>query len=56
MSQFSGRVLLGDLDDFISPSQTCTTGVFSSNATEAGKAHLVMEDDLGSSFGYLILR
>ncbi|KAK8827428.1 hypothetical protein WA538_003390, partial [Blastocystis sp. DL] len=51
MSQFSGRVLLGDLDDFISPSQTCTTGVFSSNATEAGKAHLVMEDDLGSSFG-----
>ena len=54
MSQFSGKVLLGDLDDFIAPSQTCVTGVFSTSpSTSGGKTQLVMEDDFGEEFGYV---
>ena len=49
MSLFSGKVLLGDLDDFIAPAQACTTGLFSSNPT---RTQLVMEDDLDEGFGY----
>ena len=49
MSLFSGKVLLGDLDDFISPAQACTTGLFSANPT---RTQLVMEDDLDEGFGY----
>ena len=51
MSLFSGKVLLGDLDDFIAPAQACTTGLFSSNPT---KTQLVMEDDLDEGFGYIL--
>lgn len=52
MSLFSGTVLLGELDDFIAPSQACSTGVFSNaNSASGGKMQLVMEDDFNESFG-----
>ena len=52
MSYFSGKVLLGDLDDFIAPAQACSTGLFSNAPQGAGKAQLVMEDDFDEQFGY----
>lgn len=49
---FSGRVLLGDLDDFIAPAQVCTTGLFSDNPNNAKSSRqLVMEDDFNEEFG-----
>ena len=49
---FSGRVLLGDLDDFIAPTQVCTTGLFSDNPNNAKSSRqLVMEDDFNEEFG-----
>ncbi|KAM7453778.1 hypothetical protein BLSTO_05470 [Blastocystis sp. subtype 1] len=51
MSYFSGKVLLGDLDDFIAPAQACSTGLFSDSGSSTHRgAQLVMEDDLGESF------
>lgn len=51
MSYFSGKVLLGDLDDFIAPAQACSTGLFSNTPQGPGKTQLVMEDDLNEEFG-----
>lgn len=51
MSYFSGKVLLGDLDDFIAPAQACSTGLFSNTPQGPGKTQLVMEDDLDEEFG-----
>ena len=49
---FSGRVLLGDLDDFIAPAQVCTTGLFSDNPNNVKSSRqLVMEDDFNEEFG-----
>lgn len=50
---FSGKVLLGDLDDFIAPAQACSTGLFSDNPTNGrGTKQLIMEDDFNNEFGY----
>lgn len=55
MSYFSGKVLLGDLDDFIAPAQACSTGLFSdSNSSSTRGAQLVMEDDLDESFEWIM--
>lgn len=55
MSYFSGKVLLGDLDDFIAPAQACTTGLFGdSNSSSTHGAQLVMEDDLDESFEWIV--
>ena len=55
MSYFSGKVLLGDLDDFIAPAQACSTGLFSDSGTSTHRgAQLVMEDDLGESFEFIL--
>lgn len=53
MSYFSGKVLLGDLDDFIAPAQVCSTGLFSDNPANGSNARqLIMEDDFDEKFGY----
>ena len=52
MSLFSGKVLLGDLDDFIAPAQACSTGLFSDNPNNTANTRtLIMEDDLNEEFG-----
>ena len=55
MSYFSGKVLLGDLDDFIAPAQACSTGLFSDSGSSSTRgAQLVMEDDLDEAFEWIV--
>lgn len=51
MSYFSGKVLLGDLDDFIAPAQACSTGLFSNAPQGGGKTQLVMMMILMNNLG-----
>ena len=38
MDQFAGKVILGDLDDFIAPSQSCVNPLFASPSAPSGSA------------------
>ncbi len=58
MAGFASKVMLGDLDDFIIPSQACTNPLFTEtggNQTGAAKISLDVDDMFGGFVTYLIL-
>lgn len=53
MSGFSGKILLGDLNDFITPSVACTNPIFTEETQNTG-SKIELSFDLDDPFPYCV--
>eukprot|EP01029_Cantina_marsupialis_P014883 TRINITY_DN3257_c0_g1_i1.p1 TRINITY_DN3257_c0_g1~~TRINITY_DN3257_c0_g1_i1.p1 ORF type:complete len:553 (+),score=190.56 TRINITY_DN3257_c0_g1_i1:98-1756(+) len=49
---FAGSVMLGDLDDFITPAQDCVAPIMPNSGSDSGTAHITIESDISAPVGY----